>query len=219
PKLLDCRNSGDTAGGKGRVVGYASFAFVPDESRYGSGHGGKLLKIARASIGGALGFESRMPAIDEPWLEELRATFVTLTQDEELRGCVGALEAHRTLAEDVAANARAAAFQDTRFAPLTRDEFARTDIEVSLLSVPKVIEFESHEDLIAQLRPGIDGIILEYGERRATFLPQVWEGLPDPEQFLAHLKHKAGIPQAMSTHHCRVKRYTVLKWREAELRS
>jgi AmmeMemoRadiSam system protein B/AmmeMemoRadiSam system protein A len=216
PKLLDCRNSGDTAGGKGQVVGYASFAFVPEENRYGSGHGGKLLKIARASIGGALGFEPRMPATDEPWLKELRATFVTLTQDDELRGCVGALEAHRTLAEDVAANARAAAFQDTRFAPLTRAEFTRTDIEVSLLSVPKEIEFECHEDLVAQLRPGVDGIILEYGERRATFLPQVWEGLPDPEQFLAHLKRKAGIPESLSRDRCRVKRYTVLKWCEVE---
>jgi len=219
PKLLDCRNSGDTAGGKDQVVGYASFAFVPDESRYGSEHGGKLLKIARASIGGALGFESRMPGIDEPWLRDLGATFVTLTQDEELRGCVGTLDAHRTLAEDVAANALAAAFQDTRFAPLTRAEFARTDIEVSLLSVPEAIEFGSHEDLVAQLRPGKDGIILEYGERRATFLPQVWEGLPDPEQFVAHLKQKAGIPQALSTDRCRLQRYTVLKWREVELGS
>jgi AmmeMemoRadiSam system protein A len=158
-----------------------------------------------------------MPATDEPWLSELRATFVTLTQDDELRGCVGALEAHRTLAEDVAANALAAAFQDTRFAPLAREEFTRTDIEVSLLSAPKAIAFESHEDLIAQLRPGIDGIILEYGERRATFLPQVWEGLPDPEQFIARLKYKAGIPQGLSTERCRAQRYTVLKWREADM--
>jgi MEMO1 family protein len=227
PKLLDCRNSGDTAGGKSQVVGYASFAFVPGETRDECGHGRKLLQIARASIAAALGagvspppgFDPRTLATDKSWLRELRATFVTLTQNNELRGCVGTLEAHRTLAEDVAANALAAAFQDTRFAPLTRDEFSRTDIEVSLLSVPKVIEFESHENLVAQLRPGVDGIILEYGEWHATFLPQVWDGLPDPEQFLAHLKHKAGIPQAMSTHHCRVKRYTVLKWREAELHS
>jgi uncharacterized protein len=88
------------------------------------------------------------------------------------------------------------------------------------LSTPKQLPFESHAELIARLRPGVDGIILEYsGEgKRATFLPQVWEGLPDPEQFIAHLKQKAGIPQNASTQSCRVKRYTVLKWREVEFR-
>jgi len=220
PQLLDCRNSGDTAGDKKQVVGYASFAFFSgtgDETLYEKEHGETLLKIARASIGRALGIDAlRMPISDEPWLKELRATFVTLTQNEELRGCVGALEAHRPLAEDVAANARAAAFQDTRFAPLAREEFARTDIEVSLLSEPVAVAFENHGDLIAQLRPGTDGIILEYGERRATFLPQVWESLSDPEQFIGHLKHKAGIPQGLDTVRCRVQRYTVLKWREVD---
>jgi AmmeMemoRadiSam system protein A len=132
---------------------------------------------------------------------------------------VGALEAQRPLGADVAANARAAAFQDTRFRPLTGDELARTDIEVSLLSTPKRMLFEDHADLIAQLRPGADGIILECEGKRATFLPQVWEGLPEPEQFIEHLKQKAGIPQSTSTDRCRVKRYSVLKWREAEFSS
>ncbi|HEX4798138.1 MAG TPA: AmmeMemoRadiSam system protein B [Burkholderiales bacterium] len=224
PKLLDCRNSGDTAGGKDQVVGYASFALAPGSPRYEAGHGRKLLQIARASISAALGDspEGGAPAAEEPWLKEWRASFVTLMQGEELRGCVGTLEAQRPLAADVAENARAAAFQDTRFKPLARDEFARTEIEVSLLSAPKRLRFEDHADLIARLRPGVDGVILEQGDeksgKRATFLPQVWEGLPDPEQFIAHLKQKAGIPQNASTQGCRVKRYTVLKWREAELR-
>jgi AmmeMemoRadiSam system protein B/AmmeMemoRadiSam system protein A len=224
PRLLDCRNSGDTAGGKDQVVGYASFALAPGSPRYEAEHGRKLLQIARASISAALGLgpEGGGPAAEEPWLKEWRASFVTLMQGEELRGCVGTLEAQRPLAADVAENARAAAFQDTRFKPLARDEFARTDIEVSLLSGPKRLRFEDHADLIARLRPGVDGVILEQGDeksgKRATFLPQVWEGLPDPEQFIAHLKQKAGIPQNASTQSCRVKRYTVLKWREAEFR-
>ena len=225
PKLLDCRNSGDTAGGKDQVVGYASFAFAPGSPRYEAEHGRKLLQIARASISAALGLgpEGGAPAAEEPWLKEWRASFVTLMhKEEELRGCVGTLEAQRPLAADVVENARAAAFQDTRFKPLTREELARTDIEVSLLSAPKRLRFEGHADLIARLRPGVDGVILEQGDeksgKRATFLPQVWEGLPDPEQFIAHLKQKAGIPQNASTQSCRVKRYTVLKWREVEFR-
>ncbi|HEY6721903.1 MAG TPA: AmmeMemoRadiSam system protein B [Burkholderiales bacterium] len=223
PKLLDCRNSGDTAGEKSRVVGYASFALVPGGLRYEAEHGRRLLQIARTAISAAL-VADPVPGSDsfdgEPWLQESRATFVTLMQDEELRGCVGALEAQRPLAADAAANACAAAFEDSRFRPMTRDELARTDIEVSLLSTPKSIVFAGHADLIAQLHPGVDGVIIEQGEdgSRATFLPQVWEGLPDPEQFIAHLKQKAGIAQNTDIRRCRVKRYSVLKWREAEFR-
>jgi len=220
-ELLDCRNSGDTAGDKTRVVGYASFALASERPRYGVEHGRKLLQIARQSISTTLvaGGKPGTPPAEEPWLRESRATFVTLMQGEELRGCVGALEAQRPLAEDVAENARAAAFEDARFKPLTPDEFARTDIEVSLLSTPKRLSFEDHADLIGRLRPGMDGIILEHSEegKHSTFLPQVWEGLPDPEQFIAHLKQKAGIAQNVDIRRCRVKRYSVLKWREAEL--
>ena len=222
PRLLDCRNSGDTAGDKNRVVGYASFALASESPRYGAEHGRKLLQIARQSISAALGVsaESRAPVAEESWLRESRASFVTLMQSGELRGCVGALEAQRPLAQDVAENARAAAFEDARFKPLTPDEFGHVDIEVSLLSTPKRLAFEHHAELIARLRPGVDGIILEQGEegKRATFLPQVWEGLPDPEQFIAHLRQKAGIAQSTDIRRCRVKRYTVLKWREADLR-
>ncbi|MGB5079442.1 MAG: AmmeMemoRadiSam system protein B [Burkholderiales bacterium] len=222
PRLLDCRNSGDTAGGRDQVVGYASFALDRGQARYAAEHGRRLLQIARAAIADALGGDSapgpRGPAAGETWLNEWRATFVTLKQDEELRGCVGSLDAQRPLAADVAANACAAAFQDTRFAPLTREEFARTDLEVSLLSAPKRLLFEDHADLVARLRPGVDGVILEYGEQRATYLPQVWEGLPDPERFIASLKQKAGIPQNTSTGRCRIKRYSALKWSETGLR-
>jgi AmmeMemoRadiSam system protein B/AmmeMemoRadiSam system protein A len=220
-RLLDCRNSGDTAGDRDRVVGYAAFAVGGEGKGYGAEHGRKLLRIARTSIADALGAGSAgSPEANETWLAESRATFVTLTQGEELRGCVGALEAQRPLSADVAANARAAAFEDSRFEPLTLEEFARTEIEVSLLSTPKTVPFDDQADLLRKLRPGVDGVILEEVEdgSRATFLPQVWEGLPDPQQFIAHLKQKAGIAQNTDIRRCRVKRYTALKWREAEFR-
>src|SRR5262249_55753282 len=127
PRLLDCRNSGDTAGDKRRVVGYASFALGGDGGSYGAEHGTRLLAIARPSIADALGAGAAQPQAGEGWLAESRATFVTLMRGEDLRGCVGALEAQRPLAKDVAANARAAAFEDSRFRPLTLDELARTE--------------------------------------------------------------------------------------------
>ena len=219
-RLLDCRNSGDTAGDRRRVVGYASFALGHEGGTYEAEHGRTLLRIARVSIAGALGAGfAGAPEADETWLRESRATFVTLKQGEKLRGCVGALEARRPLAEDIAANARAAAFEDSRFEPLTLEEFARTGIEVSLLSTPKTLAFDDHADLLGKLRPGVDGVILEHVEegRRGTFLPQVWEDLSDPEQFIAHLKRKAGLAPGTDTRRCRVKRYRVLKWREADL--
>lgn len=223
PRLLDCRNSGDTAGGKDQVVGYASFALEAESAGYGAEHGRTLLRIARASIEDSLGRTSGAPRAEEPWLRERRASFVTLQQNGRLRGCIGSLEAQRPLGEDVAASARAAAFNDPRFANLASAELPRTDIEVSLLSVAKRIIFESRAELISQLRPGIDGVIVEEGGaepgRRATFLPQVWEGLPDPEQFLAHLMQKAGFARNADIRGCRVKRYSVLKWRELDFPS
>jgi hypothetical protein len=225
PQLLDLRNSGDTAGGKGQVVGYASFAFSEGDAQFGAEHGRTLLRLARASIGAALGINAEPGIADDLWLRIARTSFVTLKKDGTLRGCIGSLEARRPLGADVVANARAAALQDPRFAPLAREEFEAqgsksVDIEVSLLSTPRRILFEDHEDLIRQLRPGQDGIILEAGDenpgRRATFLPQVWESLPDPEQFLAHLKQKAGIGASVRTTRCKVMRYGALKWHEEQ---
>jgi MEMO1 family protein len=213
-ELLDLRNSGDTAGGRDRVVGYGSFAFWSGAPRFTEEHGRTLLAIARNSIETALGVSRSEPLPDEPWLKPACATFVTLTQNGGLRGCIGSLEAQRSLGEDVRHNARAAAFADPRFAPLTREELAITRIEVSLLATPKPLAFADHADLIAQLRPGEDGLILECGAARATFLPQVWDSLPDAEQFIAELKRKAGLPPETSTAKCRIQRYSVLKWKE-----
>lgn len=214
-ELLDLRNSGDTAGGRGRVVGYASFAFWDGALRFEDAHGRTLLDIARNSIGAALGVSELKRLPDEAWLQPARATFVTLTQSGKLRGCIGSLEAHRPLAEDVRHNARAAALSDPRFPALTGEELAATRVEVSLLSAPKQLAFTDHADLIAQLRPGEDGLILECGNARGTFLPQVWESLPDKEQFVAELKRKAGLSPEVSTAKCRIQRYRALKWKEA----
>ena len=215
-ELLDLRNSGDTAGGRSRVVGYAAFAFWDGAASFGDAHGRTLLAIARNSIEAALGVSKPRRLPDQPWLKPARASFVTLTQNGMLRGCIGSLEAERPLGDDVRHNARAAALSDPRFAPLTREELASTRVEVSILSTPKMMAFADHADLIAQLRPGEDGLILECGGARGTFLPQVWEGLPDPEQFVAELKRKAGLAAGLSTAKCRIQRYRVLKWKEQQ---
>jgi len=141
-------------------------------------------------------------------LMEDRATFVTLTLDGNLRGCIGMLEACRPLAEDVAENAVAAAFHDPRFPPLSRDEFDDLKISISVLSPPEEMSFSSEADLLSQIRPGIDGLILQEGFQKGTFLPSVWEELPETEMFFEHLKLKAGLPAGYWSDTLRVFRYT-----------
>jgi AmmeMemoRadiSam system protein A len=142
------------------------------------------------------------------------ASFVTLTQDGDLRGCIGSLEAHRPLVVDVQKNAVAAAFHDPRFSPLSNHEFARVRVEVSQLSAAEPLAFENEAHALNQLRPRVDGLILEYGRHRSTFLPQVWETLARPEIFLAQLKRKAGLPADFWHDQLRLSRYTVTKWKE-----
>ena len=154
--------------------------------------GATLLPIARATIANALGRLVAVPT-DAPWLQEPGASFVTLTQNGGLRGCMGTLEVRQSLLADIQNNARAAAFHDPRFAPLTAQELEATDIEVSVLSALQPIHFGSEADALSQLRPGIDGVVFAFGHHRSTFLPQVWEQLPDPENFMANLKRKAGL--------------------------
>jgi len=144
--------------------------------------GRSLLVMARNAIADKLGV--RHPAgPPQPELAQHGAVFVTLTEQGELRGCIGSLEAWRPLHDDVVANACAAAFNDPRFAPLRAEEMSGVRVEVSLLSAPRPMSFASEEDAIGQLRPNIDGVILECGRHRGTFLPQVWESLPEPRQF------------------------------------
>ncbi len=175
--------------------------------------GDVLLSIARSSI--ARVFGTRHEADESlPWLAEHGACFVTLTQHGDLRGCIGTLEAHRSLLEDVKSNAVAAAFRDPRFSPLTHDELPHISVEVSLLTPPQPMIFRDEKDALEQLRPHEDGVIFQFAHFRSTFLPQVWAQLSTPHQFMAHLKHKAGLPADFWSPDVRLSRYTVEKWKE-----
>ena len=142
-------------------------------------------------------------------LRDKRATFVTLQINGDLRGCIGMLEPVRPLAEDVAHNAFAAAFSDPRFPPLQSHELAPLDIHISILGTPEKMIFDSEKELVKQLRPGLDGLIMEEGSRRGTFLPSVWESLQDRQEFLTHLKLKSGLPGNYWSDSIQVHRYTV----------
>jgi uncharacterized protein len=170
----------------------------------------QLLALAKSSIQHGLrtGKPLKINVTDYPAeLREPRATFVTLHKNHELRGCIGVLEAIRPLAEDIAENAFSAAFKDSRFPALAADEFKDLEIHLSILSPAEPVEFSSEQDLLAQLKPGIDGLILQEGQRRGTFLPSVWEQLPEPQQFLRHLKHKAGLSPDYWSGKIRIYRY------------
>ena len=176
--------------------------------------GKALLALARHAIAAHFG-ETARPAVDLPELHKMGATFVTLTQQGHLRGCIGTLEAWRPLAEDVQENARNAAFRDPRFSPLIAAEVPITRIEVSLLTPAEPVAFRDEADALAQLRPDIDGVIFSAGRHRATFLPQVWEELPKAHEFMAHLKQKAGLPAAYWGPDVQLERYQVKKWKES----
>jgi AmmeMemoRadiSam system protein A len=180
---------------------------VPD----GACRGSVLLSIAREAIADGLDDVIRWDR-PEPWLREHGASFVTLRLAGELRGCVGTVDPHRGLGEDVASNARAAAYRDARFAPLTPGEGNLLQVEVSLLSPRCALDVDNEDEAAAALRPGIDGVVLEFAEVRATFLPQVWDNLPDPIDFLAELRRKARLPARFWHPDMKISRYTVEKY-------
>ncbi len=169
--------------------------------------------IARGAIAQALGLNGAIRPI-EPWLRKPRANFVTLMHRGELRGCIGSLTARQPLVDDLAMNARHAAFQDPRFAPLGTHEFAELRVEISLLGRPSPLLFRDQAHALAQLRPFVDGVILEYGRHRGTFLPQVWAHLPEPSDFFRHLKVKAGLSADLWTEDIRLFRYRARKFSE-----
>ena len=212
-RLLAACNSGDTAGGKDRVVGYSSFGLYEGGEVALDDAGRTLLSIARGAIEQQL-FGNGAPAPAAAWLRQPAATFVTLTKNGGLRGCIGSLQAVRPLGEDVAANALAAALRDPRFPAMTADEWPQCQVEVSLLSAAKPLHFADEADLLARIEAGKDGLILECDGKRSTFLPQVWEDLPDKRQFLDHLVRKAGLPADTRLTRCKVSRYRVSKWTE-----
>ena len=257
-ELIDQCNSGDTAGPRDRVVGYASFALyesavptavagVPgatesrasDESSasgdrpesgsvssswrhasesvvpqwFPANGGAVLVRLARNAIERALGLPPP-PVVADAWLEHAGAVFVTLTQNGALRGCIGSLAPHRSVRADVTENALAAALRDPRFAAVTAQDWPQVRVEVSLLSAPLPLPASDEADALAQLRPLRDGVIFEAGAHRATFLPQVWEQIPEPRAFLAALKQKAGLPPTYWSTEVRLSRYSVAKFTE-----
>lgn len=197
-QTLDLRNSGDTAGPRDRVVGYGAYALHAGQTLAAT-HRRQLLEVARHSI--MQGFDSDKPLkpdLDQydPGLQQQRATFVTLKLNQQLRGCIGTTQAVSPLIVSVADSAFKAAFRDPRFKPLSQSEYDQIDLSISVLSAPAELEFSCENDLLETLRPGVDGLIIEKGSHKATFLPEVWQTLPSAEAFLTQLKLKAGIDDA-----------------------
>ena len=189
--------------------------FILDENimSYDKADQTTLLRIAKESIDNGLKkhspLELQVTDYSAP-LQRLRACFVTLNINNQLRGCIGTLEAYRPLIVDVAENAFASAFRDPRFLPVSADEYNKLNIHISILSPPEEISFTSEADLLKKMRPGVDGLILNEGFNKGTFLPSVWEQLPDPKLFLQHLKNKAGLPADYWSSTIKVERYVVI---------
>ncbi len=211
PILLHYSNSGDTAGDKDRVVGYAAVAFfgesamenlsTPITHRFNEMQGQDLIKLARLAIMSRLGqrvddsdVADLKKTLTNPCFQLHCGTFVTLKKNGHLRGCIGNLSPTGSVMEGVKDNAIKAAFHDPRFKPLASEELEEVDISVSILTRPQPLKYSDAQDLIAKLRTNIDGVIIRKGNAGATFLPQVWEQLPRPEKFLTHLCLKAGLP-------------------------
>lgn len=168
------------------------------------------LQIAKASIKSGLENNKALPVNASDYSTDLKkqlACFVTLHLNGQLRGCIGALEAYQPLINDVAEHAFAAAFRDPRFPPLQENEFEQIEIEISVLGTPERISFTNEDDLLQQIRPGLDGLILEHQNNRGTFLPSVWQQIPDKNDFLNHLKMKAGLPSNWWDNSAKISRY------------
>lgn len=199
-ETVQLKNSGDTAGSRDRVVGYGAWVVeethvqtqtIPTAQRQ------QLLYLARTMIlHGLEGGGEYNIALEKfhPSLHEERGSFVTIKLNGHLRGCIGNLAATRALVVDVAHNANAAAFQDSRFKPLKMQEYLQIDLHISVLSPSTVLAVDSREQLLEKLRPGIDGLILQQGKHRSTYLPSVWAQISEPENFVSELRKKAGLP-------------------------
>jgi AmmeMemoRadiSam system protein A len=205
PVLLHYSNSGDTAGDRSKVVGYTVIAFygglsmksMDTPQSLNEKQGQILVKLARQTIAERLGKSSVKVdpnSMMDSAFKERRGTFVTLTINKQLRGCIGNLDSTDSIVDGIERNAVNAAFRDPRFPPLKANELDRIDIEVSILTDPQPLEYRDSKDLLSKLRVNVDGVILRKGSASATFLPQVWEQLPQPEIFLSHLCSKAGLP-------------------------
>ena len=179
-----------------------------------------LLSLARGAIAESVGLSHDIDLQkllkENPWLKEKGAVFVTLNKREnhQLRGCIGSLTAHRELYKDIIDNAVSAATHDPRFSPLAQDEFDKISVEVSLLSEPHELIYKDIDDLKKKIRPNIDGVVLQYAGRKATFLPQVWEELSGFDEFFGHLCQKAGLSGRCLNDHPAILTYQVKKFEE-----
>lgn len=229
PVLLHYSNSGDTAGSRDKVVGYTAIAFYGDHlmknkndlNHHLSEEQGQLLvKLARRTIEKQLyrrfnDSDALEKALLSNQFQQHQGTFVTLNKQGQLRGCIGSLEGNEPIAEGVRHNAVNAAFHDPRFPPLSADELDHVDIEISILTEPKSLAYRDGDDLISKLRVNIDGVILRKGYQSATFLPQVWDQLPNPRNFLSHLCRKAGLASdAWETSKLQISTYQVIHFKE-----
>lgn len=208
---LGLTHSGKVTGDTTRVVGYGAWmAQEPDQAELPGRMREAALRVARLSLASRAAKgrppEVALDSFDLP-LRGIGASFVTLTAGERLRGCIGTLRAHRPMVADISANAVRAGFEDPRFAPVAAADLGGLDLEIALLGPPAPMVFEDEADLIAGLRPGTDGLILEDGGRRSTFLPKVWEAVPEPRDFIAALKVKAGLTRDHWSPDIRVWRY------------
>jgi AmmeMemoRadiSam system protein A len=175
----------------------------------------RLTRLASLSIEHGVRQEQALPVDSNAWATELcemRSSFVTLHKHGELRGCIGSLVATQPLVQDVSHHAFCAAFRDPRFPPVVADELESLHVHISVLSIPSAVSFDNEADLLDVIQPGRDGLILREGTRQATFLPAVWENLPEPVQFLAQLKLKAGLDRNYWSDKISIERYTTESW-------
>jgi len=220
-QLLDCRNSGDVTGDKARVVGYSAIAFyAPPPEHFAAQEKKFLLNLARTTLVHVT-TNGQLPEISAkdvpPKLAETKACFVTLTEHGELRGCIGHILPREPLYQAVEDNAQNAATRDWRFPPVQADEVDKIKIEISVLTEPQPLRFNSPEDLLGKLQPYADGVVLKIGSRGATFLPQVWEQIPDKVEFLNRLSEKAGCePSAWRGKDTSISIYHVEAFNESE---
>ena len=219
PVRLARATSADVTGDASRVVGYGAWAlYGPEGDALDAGDRGELLRVAREALASRTK-RGRDPELNEasfsPRLRGHGAAFVTLTRAGRLRGCIGSLKAHRPLVRDVADNAIQAGHGDPRFAAVTRDELDELSLKIAVLGPPTPMHFTGEDDLIAQLRPGEDGLILSDRGRRGTFLPMVWDSLPEPADFWRQLKRKAGLPEDHWSETLEVQRYRAESFAEA----
>ena len=229
PMLVHASTSGDTAGPEDSVVGYATIALYGEKimshtssSQLNPDQGQTLVELARLAIAQELGIDSNSASssniqarLEDPVFDQQRGTFVTLHIQDQLRGCIGSLVETEPLRSSIRTNAVNAAFRDPRFPPLGKNEFPEITIEASILTEPQTLEYTDPQDLVNKLRPTIDGVILSKGPARSTFLPQVWEQLSEPEDFLSHLCLKAGLPQdAWKKEHLEIQTYQVQYFEE-----